>query len=450
MKKNRPFNYFLLMGTFLLLNTSVTLSVASPVFPEPAVEKLPSGGKIFLFKDQRYPVFEIRVHLDGGHRLDNPGKTGTAKILSQLIDQEADCDDDAISLSSKGLSSNFRPVVTAIITKLFFPDLSNNQVNAHRNQLLESLGGLREAPESLASIALHQNITSDPWLFRGSELRTKETKKVVAADVQKLFTESLVPERLTFSLIGSFSTADVDFLKNEIKTATAKLGKPKKTRKIGKPGLIKSTASKQPILIPLKELNHAHLKMGLLFDPIPKDEITPILVGHAILGELPDARLQKSLVIEGGALSMTSALFIGPDVNSWIISTDISPAKVFETIQQVEKTVKSWLAQGPTNEEVESAKKYLLGAYPVGLANFPSYASRWLFWEQSGIGGNMTSLYWQKIPATTSASIFSLYKKALKGKNFLSVIVGNPTAIKKAWPKNGKPFPKQVGPKALL
>jgi len=93
-------------------------------------------------------------------------------------------------------------------------------------------------------------------------------------------------------------------------------------------------------------------------------------------------------------------------------------------------------AEEPTKQEVEDAKKYLLGSLPFRFTTSSSVAGQLLTAEKYGLGFDFLEKYKKEVEAVTPADVQAMAKKYIDPKSLTVVVVG-------PIDKDGKPLEKK-------
>jgi zinc protease len=89
--------------------------------------------------------------------------------------------------------------------------------------------------------------------------------------------------------------------------------------------------------------------------------------------------------------------------------------------------------EAPTKQEVDDAKKYLLGSLPFHFTTSSAVAGQLLAAERYGLGFDFLEKYRKEVEAVTPADVQAMANKYLNPKAIVIVAVG-------AIDKNGKPL----------
>lgn len=159
----------------------------------------------------------------------------------------------------------------------------------------------------------------------------------------------------------------------------------------------------------------------------------PLIVGNHVLGGLPLASILFKQVRDqrGLAYHVASAfqplLYRGP----FKIELQTRTNKAKEALEVVEKTLKAYIAEGPTEEQLNAAKQHMVGSFPLGLAsnkNITGVVTRIAFYHRP-----LTYLntYRDQVRAVTREQVKAAFEQFIKPSQMVTITVG-PQANAKA------------------
>jgi zinc protease len=112
------------------------------------------------------------------------------------------------------------------------------------------------------------------------------------------------------------------------------------------------------------------------------------------------------------------------------------PAKFLDVKFGFLKEVNKLRDEPPTKQEVDDAKKYLLGSLPFRFTTMSSVAGELLAAERYGLGFDYLEKFRKEVEAVTPEDVQAMAKKYIDPKSFTLVAVG-------AIDKDGKPLAKK-------
>lgn len=366
--------------------------------PVPQIETLSNGLQIAWFLDNRFPIVDLILLVKSGYRDDPADKTGTAELVSGLLDRgaggmnaqqlsqaietlgasrNASVDDDTLSMGMHGLSPDAPVLLDLLARMVVWPEFPELEVKREHTRILQSWNMLGDYGDSLASLASRRLLANGTSYVRGSVYSNAELKKIGRNDVVEFHRKHFTPKNSILLVVGkvdqsSFREKILAVLsdwKGEVPVREWKAFNDQRLPK-KKPGIL---------VVDRPNLNQAQVRIGFPAPLIQASEHYSLVVANAMLGEYFNSRL-NSLIRD--KLGLTYSISSGFEYNKELATFTISSATQNESVGiLVKKTIEvlKGLKRGPIPpEELKMAKEYLIGGFPLGTSTLGSIASRWL------------------------------------------------------------------------
>ncbi len=125
------------------------------------------------------------------------------------------------------------------------------------------------------------------------------------------------------------------------------------------------------------------------------------------------------------SLAYTVTSFYTPGLEPGFLGVYIgtAPEKEQEAIQGMKEQLALLLEEGVTDEEIERAQNYLVGAFEIGLQENSSQAAKITFDELYGIGWEEYNKYPEKIYAVTKEDVLAAAGKYIDLDKYTIAIV---------------------------
>jgi len=128
----------------------------------------------------------------------------------------------------------------------------------------------------------------------------------------------------------------------------------------------------------------------------------PILVANTILGGGFTSRLTNEIRVQQGlTYSIDSRFRMQRNGGEYVITTFTRNETLRKTIDEVIKVVKRLRDEGPTQEEVDKAHRYLAGQFPLGLQSPDDLAAQLVNVEFYGLAPDYLQTFADKVNAVT-------------------------------------------------
>jgi zinc protease len=100
-----------------------------------------------------------------------------------------------------------------------------------------------------------------------------------------------------------------------------------------------------------------------------------------------------------------------------------------ETIDVIRQELKRMAEEGPTEEELEEAKTYITGSYPLGFDSNSKIASRLLSIQEDELGIDYVNRRNELIEAVTLEEIRRVARRLIDVDSLVVTIVGQPEGV---------------------
>jgi zinc protease len=416
---------------------------SKPVVLPPIQEKMLSNGlKVIVVEQHELPVVSLRLMCKAGSFLDPAGKAGLTQFMTGLltqgtqtlsatqIAQKIEFVGGSINASS-GWDASY--VECTVLTKyldtatdLFrevtlHPAFANEEVERLRKQTLSGIESDKDQPGSLADNEFHS------WLFKdypfANPIEGTETTvtSFTAQDILSQYHLIFVPNNAVLAVVG-----DVD-AKTASKVASKILGDWTK----GAIPTVNATLPMQPSGLSIHVVNksdatQSQIRMGHLGVSRKSEDFFPLTLMNYILGGGGfSSRLMKEVRSKMGlTYGISSSYAMRMEPGEFVINTFTKNESVRDAIRASLDLVKKYQQEGPTTKEMDEAKAYLTGSYPMNFETPSQIAGQLLNIELYGLGKDYIEKYRSRIEAITAEEVRRVANKYLSPDNMDIVVVG--------------------------
>lgn len=337
----------------------------------------PQGIQAWLVEDYAVPIVTIRFAFEGGTAQDPAGKEGVTNLLTYLFDEGAgDLDSDAfqIALDAAGAEMSFAADADAIygsmrmladekdaalnLLKLAIetPRFDQNPVDRMRAQVLSGIAISAENPATAAQKLWSETLYGDHPYARPSEGTAETLPAITPADLHAQHQALFARDNLHVAIVGAI----------DAETAAATLDQ------------LFGTLPEQAKLVPVADISPA-LGQDLQVEyPLPQTSIymaypgvthtdpdffaaalmNEILGGGSVLSRLTEEVREK----RGLTYGVSSSLVSLQHANALVIGTSTRADRATETLGVIKDVIAKLAAEGPTEAELASVKKYTIGS----------------------------------------------------------------------------------------
>ena len=430
------------LGGLILLTMAVQVQAALPIQHWTTA----GGARVYFVEARTLPMLDVSVEFAAGSSRDVAGLSGTASMTAGLMNNGAggltedeistklanigailgnSFDQDRAGWSVRTLSSETeRFEAIGVLAKLI-------QEPAYPAEILERQKGqvisaLKQSGADAGSVAERQFYKALYQDHPYSRKPTEETiKPITREDLLAFYRSYYTIGNAVVAMIGDISRAQAEAIAERL-TGT----------------LLKSDqvmAELAPVQIPdkplLKEVpfpsTQSHIMLGYPGMKRIDADYFPLLVGNYILGGGGFAsRLTNEVREKRGLVYSVSSYFMPMhELGPYRVALQTRKDQTQEALQVVRNTIKEFIENGPTDEELENAKRNLGGGFPLRIDS-----NRKLFEYLQLIGFYKLPLtflddYVKNVEKVTLAEIKDAFKRRLVPDNMVTIVVGLPEVI---------------------
>ncbi|MBC6441077.1 MAG: insulinase family protein [Rhodospirillales bacterium] len=404
----------------------------------------PAGIEVWLKQEPSIPIVSIEVAFAGGASLDPDGREGLANMVTGLLDEGAgDLDSyafqdklDALSIrmsfnvgrdafygSLTTLAANLDEAEALFAMALNNPRFDEEPVERIRGQITVGLLRDQEDPSSRAWRAWSEAAFPGHPYGRPVDGTPDSVSTITADDLRGYVDGNFTRDRLFVSIVGAITperaTALVDTVFADLPFQGVALTTVDTAVGAGGVNVIAMDVPQSAIVFGL-----AGLMRG---DP---DYYAGAVLNKVVGGGGLSTRLFEEVRKKRGlAYATGSSLFAYDHAGLWVGSAGTQNARAGETLQVIRDVLNDVAENGVTDEEVDDAKAYMTGSFPLRLDSNQSIANMLLAIQLNDLGVDYIERRNDYIEAVTAEDIQRVARRILDADNLLVVVAGQPVGI---------------------
>jgi zinc protease len=440
--------------SLLLTVAGFALAAAAPGSPASAagrlaVErvKLENGLQLVLSHQPAVPIVAIACLVDGGARVDPPGKAGLAGLTGDLLSEgtkgrssqdiarlvdaigaqfSTGSSQDWIELDASVLARDFETGVDLVARSLREPTFPAEEVDRRRAEVLGELVAGDDDPHVVAQRAFRKAVFADGPYGHPVDGTPATVKAIKREDIVAFHRREMNPERTVCTMVGDVETARMR------EVASARLGDWKTAQAPPPQPTAQPTpgAAEQIVEMPVTQ---ATIVLGQVGVARSNPDYFPILLmNHVLGGGGFTSRLMQKIRTEGGLAYGVSSSFGStrlPGPFQIMLQTKLE--SVADAIRLVRAEVQKLHDEGATDAEIEAAKDYLTGSFPLRLDSTSKLASFLAQVQYFGLGDDYIERYADRVRSVTSEDVRRAAARYLQPDALVQVIVGPRAALEK-------------------
>lgn len=432
----------------VLATMSLALVSAAPDASRAAkIERIvtPAGIEAWLVRDDTLPMLSLQFGIKGGANQDPEDKPGVASFAASLLDEGAGDFDarvfherlearainlgfsatrDTLRGSVRTLSENRDEAFELLRLALTAPRFDVEAVERVR---AGTLAGLRRRSTSPGDIA------SERWLARafpghpyGRPVQgtLNSVPKIAAEDLKRYVGQVLARSTLKIAVVGAIDAAALAVLIDKAFGALPAEPKLAPIAEVAPEGL----GSREVIDLDVPQTVIAFGGAGLKrSDP---DFIPAFVLNHILGGGSFSSRLYREIREKRGlAYSVHSYLVPLDHAGLFMGSVSTRNDRAAESLAVITEEIRRIAAEGPTAEELEKAKSFLIGSYALRFDTSGKIAGQLLEIQLENLGIDYIDRRNGLVEAVAAEDVRRAAKRFLADDRLLVTLVGRPQGI---------------------
>lgn len=406
--------------------------------------KTPGGFEVWLVEDYAVPLVAFDFAFKSGAAQDPDGKAGVANMLAGLLDEGAGpydaeafhraMDDLAVEISfhadhdnfhgqMKTLSRNIDPAFELLRLAACEPRLDDDAIERVRAQVVAGLKHEVKDPNRVAGRAFREDAFPDHPYGRPTQGTLESVPGVTRDDLAGMHRKSLARDNIKIAAVGAIDAARLAALVDKTFGAL-----PERATLTPVPDVTPLAGKKRVLDV---DVPQSTIRFGLpgiaRHDP---DFMIAVVVNHILGGGVFSARLFKEVREKRGlAYSVHSQLAAHDHAALFSGGTSTKNERAAESLSVIEEEIAKLVADGPTEDELDKAKKYLTGSYVLRFDTSTKIAGNLVSLQADGFPVEFLDRRNEMISAVTMDDIRRVAKRLFDGKSLLVAVAGRPEGM---------------------
>ena len=433
----------------MLIRFIATLALSLTAFTAQAeidIQEVTSPGGIdaWLVEESSIPFVALEIVFDGGATIEDPAKRGATNLMMALLEegsgeldarafQEAreglaasygfDAYDDSVSVSAVFLTENQDEAVALLREALVNPRFDQDAVDRVRQQVLSIIRSDANSPNSIASAALDAAAYGDhPY---GSSINgTVETVTALTRDdIVTAHQNALTTGRVHVGAAGDISAEElgalIDTLLGDLPADGPAIPGPVA---FGLEGGMTVVEYETPQSVAL--FAHAGIERD------DEDFFAAYLLNEILGGSGLESRLMHEVRENRGLTYGVYSYLVTKDLsNVYVGSVASANDRIAETVQVIRDQWALMAEEGVTEEELEQAKTYLTGSYPLRFDGNADIAGILVGMQATGLTPDYIVNRNDYINSVTLEDVNRVAGELLDPEGLHFVVVGQPEGL---------------------
>ncbi|PPQ35998.1 zinc protease [Rhodoblastus acidophilus] len=405
----------------------------------------PFGIKAWLVEDYAVPLVALEFSFEGGAAQDPQGKAGAASMLAGMLDEGAGhldseqfqraLDDHAIRLHFSAdrdeltghlqtLTRNLDKAFELVTLALNAPRFDAEPLERVRGQINAMLKRESKDPDAMAGQAWRRAAWPNHPYARSPRGELGEVDTVGREDLVALHRKLLARDALKIAVVGAIDAATL-----ATKLDALFSGLPAQAERAPLPQTnIAGLGRRVLVDLDVPQANIRYGRPGLTrHDP---DFIAATVVNHIWGGGSFTSRLWQEVREKRGLTYSVYSMLSTPKASPGLIgATSTKNERAAESLSVISEEARRMAEEGPTADELEKAKKYLVGSYALRFDTSTKIAGHLLQLQQEGFAPDYLDRRNAEIEAVTIEDARRVARRLLGDGQFLVAVVGRPEGL---------------------
>lgn len=425
---------------------ALLVAFALPAQAEIAIQEVtsPGGIRAWLVEDHSIPFTALELRFKGGNSLDAPGKRGAVNLMTATLEEGAGAMDaqgfaaardglaasfgfssdiDGISVSSRFLTENRDAAVTLLREALVNPRFDQDAVDRVKGQVLANLRASEEDPGEIASTLLAaRSFGSHPYGSSGDGTIDSVTA-LSREDVVAAWKAGIARDRIYVAASGDITPADLGLLLDRLLGDLPATGAP-----LPGPATLNDTGGIMVKSYPGPQSVVLFQQGGIRFDD--PDYFAAVLLNEILGGGRFSARLMTEVREKRGlTYGVGTGLASYDHAQTLVGQFQASNEKVAEAIRVIQDQWAEVAKNGVTQAELDTAKTYMTGAYPLRFDGNSKIASILVGMQIMGLSTDYPRTRNERVEAVTLEDVKRVAARLIQPDNLFFVVVGDPKDV---------------------
>ncbi len=424
----------------------LSLAFALPAQAEIDIKAVTSPGGInaWLVEDHSIPFAALEIRFKGGTSLDADGKRGAVNLMTALIEEGAGdldaqgfaaardslaasfrfgSDADTVSVSARFLTENRDQALELLRSALIRPRFDADAIERVRGQVLANIRSNDKDPGSIASNLFDARTYGDHPYATDGDGTAESVGGLSRDDILAAWKGAMARDRIYVAAAGDISAEELGPMLDRLLGDLPAIGavQPGDASPVFKAGItVKDFPSPQSVIV------FGQPGIGLK-DP---DYFAAALLNEILGGRRFSARLMTE-VREKRGLTYGIGSYLGNFDHAQVLIGQFAASndKVAEAISVVKDEWAKIAKDGVTAEELDKAKTFMTGAYPLRFDGNGPIASILVGMQMMGFAPDYPRTRNDRVNAVTMEDVRRVAASLIRPDALYFTVVGQPTGV---------------------
>lgn len=405
----------------------------------------PDTPGLWLVEDHSIPFVALELRFRGGASLDPEGKRGATNLMTGLLEEGAgdmnsrefarraealaakfsyNVGDDTLGVSARFLSENREEAVALLRQSLVDPTFSQKSIDRVRGQVNSIIEDALKDPRAIAARAFDAQTYGDHPYATSKNGTLDSVAGLTREDIVAAHRAAMVTDRLYIAAVGDITAEELTTLVADLTDGlpeTSDIALPKDAD-VNLPGdtEVVDFATPQSVVV--------FAQPGI--DRDDPDFFAAYLLNQILGGGGLESRLMHEVREKRGLTYGVSTWLMDKDAAQlWMGQVASANDRVAQAIDVIRDEWRKLREEGVTAEELEDAKTYMTGAYPLRFDGNAPIANIAVEMQVEGMPTSYITTRNDRVNAVTLEQINRVARELLAPEMLTFVVAGQPEGL---------------------
>lgn len=428
------------------LTSVFVMFLALPAWSQIKIQEVTSPGGItaWLVEERAIPFAALELRFRGGTSLDAPDKRGAVHLMAGLLEEGAgdmdarayarrleslaasfdyDAGDDSVSISARFLTENRDAVIDLLRTTIRQPRFDQAAIDRVRGQVISGLRSDAKDPNDIAGRAFSAVAYGDhPYATEG-EGTIESVSALTRDDIVAAHRAVFARDRLYVGAVGDISPDELGALLDRLLLDLPETGAPI-------PGPADVTIPGGVSVVEFDTPQSVALFAQPGIDQSDPDFFAAYILNHILGGGGSESRLMREVREKRGLTYGVYSYLVSKDLAAvYMGSVASANDRIAEAIAVIRAEWARMAENGVTQEELDAAKTYITGAYPLRFDGNGRIASIMVGMQMEGLPIDYIVTRNDRMNAVTLADVNRVARNLLDPEGLQFTVVGKPEGL---------------------
>lgn len=404
----------------------------------------PGGIKAWLVEEPSIPFTALEIRFKGGASVDREGKRGAINLMTGTIEEGAgeldatqfaaarealaasygfDVHDDALTVSAQFLTENRAEALALLRKALIEPRFDEASIDRVRAQVLSGIRSNAQDPANIAQETFMTKAFGDHPYGSAVEGTIESVEGLTRDDILAAYQDVLALDRIYVGAVGDITATELGEILDDLLGALPKTGAPL-------PQDVEVALAGGKTVVPF---NTPQSVAVFGHEGIERDDpdFFAAFVMNQVLGAGGFGSRLMQEVREKRGLTYGVYSYLAPKDYAELMMGQVASSndRIAEAIKVIRDEWARLASDGVTEQELEDAKKYLTGAYPLRFDGNSTIAKILAGMQMDNLPIDYADTRNDKVNAVTQDDIKRVAARLIQPDALHFVVVGQPEGI---------------------